>query len=62
MTKKDKFLVVWSYKGRVTRIVVEADTRADAENVVYEKNYHLFDHDAIHGTDHCKIKSVRKYS
>lgn len=60
--KKDKYLVVWSYKGRETRIVVEADTRAEAEDVVYEKNYHLFDHDSIHGTDHCKIKSVRKYS
>ncbi len=60
MKKKSKFLVVWSYKGRDARIVVEADTRADAENVVYEKNQHLFDHDAIHGTENCKIKSIRK--
>ena len=58
--KKSKYVVVWSYKGRDARVVVEGETRAEAEDVVYEKNKHLFDHDSIHGTENCKIKSVRK--
>jgi hypothetical protein len=61
MEKKNSYTVVWSYKGLERRIVVKAETRADAEDIVYEKNKHLFDHDAIHGTENCEIKSVRRH-
>jgi hypothetical protein len=59
---KDKYLVIVSFKGRVERIVVEATSRPDAENVVYEKKKHLFDHDVIHGTNTINIMSSRRMS
>lgn len=60
--KKDKYLVIVSYNGRDERIVVEADSRPDAEDIVYEKKKHLFDHDSIHGNSTILIKSVRRMS
>ncbi|MDB4396137.1 hypothetical protein N9Z65_00830 [bacterium] len=60
--KKDKYLVIVSYNGREERIVVSADSRPGAENVVYEKKKHLFDHDAIHGKETIRIKSTRRMS
>lgn len=57
---KDNYLVIVSFNGRDERIVVKAESRPDAENIVYEKKKHLFDHDIIHGKETIRIKSVRK--
>jgi len=58
--KKKGYLVVVSYHGRDERIVVKAESRPDAENMIYEKKKHLFDHDSIHGRETIRIKSVRR--
>lgn len=58
--KEDNYLVIVSYNGRDERIVVRADSRPDAENMVYEKKKHLFDHDIIHGKETIRIKSSRR--
>lgn len=60
--KRDKYLVIVSYNGRDERIVVEADSRPHAEDLIYEKKKHLFDHDIIHGKETILIKSVRRMS
>lgn len=54
------YLVIVSFNGRDERIVVKAESCPDAENIVYEKKKHLFDHDIIHGKETIRIKSVRK--
>lgn len=58
--KKDNYLVIVSNNGRDERIVVTAGSRTDAENMVYEKKKHLFDHDIIHGLETIRIKSTRR--
>lgn len=58
--KKDNYLVIVSYNGRDERIVVKADSRPHAEDLVYEKKKHLIDHDIIHGKETFKIKSIRR--
>jgi hypothetical protein len=58
--KRESYLVVVSYNGRDERIIVKAESRPDAENMIYEKKKHLFDHDIIHGRETIRIKSVRR--
>jgi len=58
--KGKSYLVVVSYNGRDERIIVKAESRPDAENMIYEKKKHLFDHDIIHGRETIRIKSVRR--
>jgi hypothetical protein len=58
--KRKSYLVVVSYNGRDERIIVKAESRPDAENMIYEKKKHLFDHDIIHGGETIRIKSVRR--
>lgn len=57
---KHNYLVIVSFNGRDERIVVKAESRPDAENIVYERKKHLFDHDIIHGKETIRIKSTRK--
>lgn len=56
----DNYLVIVCYNGRDERIVVKADSRPHAEDIVYEKKKHLFDHDIVHGKTTVFIKSSRK--
>ena len=58
--KRKSYLVVVSYNSRDERIIVKAESRPDAENMIYEKKKHLFDHDIIHGRETIRIKSVRR--
>lgn len=58
--KEDNYLVIVNYNGRDERIIVKASSRPEAENMIYEKKKHLFDHDIIHGNETVRIKSVRR--
>ena len=58
--KKEKYLAVVAYKGREERIVIAAESIADAENVLYERKKHHFDNDAVMGTNDMIIKNIRR--